>query len=319
MPLLTIVIPTYNRADCLSLLLTTLADELAGLEDKVRVIIGDNASTDNTPSVTAAFQNLYPSVQVLRHSRNLGPDENFCRCIDKVESRFFWIIGDDDLPKTSVLRQVVGLLEQGDPDILYLNSQWTKHIFNANDGTDVSRLTVKSLSQEAFAKQVNVWVTFISGMVVNLDRLYQLNPRLGIRRFIGTSLVQLGWILPLLKTGSRFQMVKQRCLLATGGNSGGYKLLTVFAKNFPDIMVSVLGKNSVIGDAIEHKLFWSYLPGLLWILRFGNASDFIEENVLESLIHLKKRLAYWVILLPITKLNKLFAMPFYVLSKILAR
>jgi hypothetical protein len=156
-------------------------------------------------------------------------------------------------------------------------------------------------------------------MVVNLERLYELNPELNIRQFTGTNLVQLGWILPLLMTGSKFQIANQRCILATGGNTGGYRLLAVFAKNFPDILETVCDDNLIVRNAIESKLVWCYIPGLLWMSRFGKSENFADEDILESLSSLKNRLAYWVMLLPLVKLNKFSALPFYLLSKVLAR
>ena len=48
-PLLTIGIPTYNRAKFLRRLLEQLRTELAGLDGQVEVLVSDNASTDDTP------------------------------------------------------------------------------------------------------------------------------------------------------------------------------------------------------------------------------------------------------------------------------
>lgn len=308
-PLLTLVVPTYNRAECLSLLLTTLVLELRGLEDKVDVIIGNNASTDHTPIVIEAFLKICPNAQILHHSENLGPDENFCRCIDQVQTRFFWMIGDDDLPKSGALRQIVNLLECEDADILYLNSEWMPHINSADDGEPITTLATKVLSREGFAQQVNVWVTFISGMVVNLERLYELNSGLCIRRFTGTSLVQLGWILPLLMTGSNFKIIEQRCILVTSGNTGGFKLLTVFGTNFPKIINDICSSNTRINSKIFDILAWSFMPGVIWHSRFGTSLNYLPENSIQALNPLKSSPAYWLILRPLASFNKIFALP----------
>lgn len=308
-PLLTIIIPTYNRALCLSILLKTLVVELRGLGGKVKVVIGDNASTDNTSCVVDAFLTEYPAAQILRHSENLGPDENFCRCIDQVKTRYFWLIGDDDLPKTGVLLKIVNLLEREDTDILYLNSEWMPHIENADDGEPVSILTAKVLTREDFARKVNVWVTFISGMVVNLDRLYELNPGLNTRRFTGTSLVQLGWILPLLMTGINFKIIEQRCILVTDGNTGGFKLLTVFGTNFPEIINTICASNTRVGSRIIDSLVWSFMPGVIWHSRFGGSLNYLPENSILALNPLKSSPAYWLVLRPLVSFKKIFALP----------
>lgn len=316
--LLTLVIPTYNRAKYLSLLLSTLVVELRGLEGKVRVIVGDNASPDNTPLVTQAFLAAIPTAKIQRHSENLGSDENFCRCIENVETRYYWIIGDDDLPKRGVIAKIVTLLECEDIDLLYLNSEWRPNITGADDGEPVLTLKTRVLSREKFAEQVNVWFTFISGIVVNRERLLELNPNLALRRFSGTSLVQLGWTLPLLMTGNHFKYIEQRCVLATANNTGGYKVIAVFGTNLPAIVDTVCGRSTKESNSIISRLVWSYLPVLLWVTRFGRVGDFVTENLLDSLKPLRNNSAYWLLILPMAVLPRIFALPFLLISKLLS-
>ena len=52
-PLLTIAIPTFNRAAQLRVLLEALEPQIAG-RPEVEVFVSDNASTDETPQVTAS-------------------------------------------------------------------------------------------------------------------------------------------------------------------------------------------------------------------------------------------------------------------------
>ena len=49
--LLTIAIPTYNRAALLDKQLAWLAIAIKGFESECEIIISDNCSTDNTPGV----------------------------------------------------------------------------------------------------------------------------------------------------------------------------------------------------------------------------------------------------------------------------
>lgn len=318
-PFLTIVIPTWNRAECLALLLRTLERETEGTNGQVRVIVGDNASTDATPQVTREYAGRIPGLEVLRHERNVGADENFCRCLERVATRFFWIIGDDDLPKTGVVARVLMLLRRDDPDLLHLGSEWRPHLAGPGDGTPVGDLTAVRLGSRAFAGRVNVWVTFISGMVVNFERLQRLHPAPVLRRFSGTSLVQLGWVLPLLMSGDRLFLVPQRCILATSGNTGGYKLVSVFATNLPAILDSVCGRASAQRNAVVRMLSWSYVPSLLWLTRSAQASAFAPEDIRAALEPLRPSPAYWLLMLPILNLPRAIAWVFWVTARICGR
>lgn len=312
-PLLTIIVPTYNRARCLSLLLRTLAHQLKGLHGRVEVTIGDNASTDETPDVTHTFLQEWPSAKILRHSTNVGADENFCRCVDQVTTRYFWIIGDDDLPKCGVVPALISLLERQDADILYLNSEWRPVILNAADGEPFTKFNVQTLGRDAFARAINVWVTFISGMVVNRERLYALNPGLDIRRFAGTCLVQLGWVLPLLMSGSVFKICRKPCLLATSENTGGYSLFKVFGSNFPAILDAVCGPNSRVNLVISIQLRWVYIPRLIKGTRFGKIGAFPVEDISNSLVVFKGSLAYYLGMWPLIRLPHQLALMVYAL------
>lgn len=317
--LLTIAVPTYNRCDELKLLLHTLGEELVGNEQLIELVISDNASTDGTDDAVQQFKKTFPSVRTIRHEINVGMDENFCSCLELATGCYYWMLGDDDLPKKGVIRRIVQLLLDESPDLLYLSSKWIPHISSADDSEPVTTLATKALSREDFAQQVNVWITFISGMVVNMQRLCELNPGLNTRRFTGTSLVHLGWILPLLMTGNRFQIIERHCILATSGNTGGYKLFTVFGSNFPAILSAVCGSTSLVYKAVTRSLVWSYIPKLIWISRFNNLNEFLAENTLHSLKSLKTKPAYWIVIMPIFFLPKYMAIFFLAFSKLYSR
>lgn len=280
---LSVVVPTFNRVATLKLLLDTLVTELNGLEGLVQVIIGDNASTDTTPEATAAFARGRPWVNVLRHATNVGPEENFCLCLEQVNTPYFWIIGDDDLPRAGALRALVDLLDRTQPDLVYLESRWLTHLKDNEPEDPVALLKVVQLDRLAFARRVHVWTTFISGMVVNRERFLQIKPALTTRRYMNTSLVQLGWVLNVLSAGRKFLHVTTTCVLATEGNSGGYQLVKVFADNFPRIVKDVLGSESAECRAIVFRHSVMFLPNLLWGVRFAHVGKFEMEEVVPTL------------------------------------
>ena len=54
--LLTIAIPTFNRAQLLDKHLTWLAQAIKGFEDDCEILVSDNCSTDNTQEVIQKWQ-----------------------------------------------------------------------------------------------------------------------------------------------------------------------------------------------------------------------------------------------------------------------
>ena len=118
--LLTIAIPTYNRSARFERQLGWLARNLQGLEERCAVIISDNASLDDTQRVAETWRDGLTvrgiSVRLNRNARNIGPLGNIARCIDLSESRFTWVIGDDDDIDDGTPAWLIGRLE-ADPEL----------------------------------------------------------------------------------------------------------------------------------------------------------------------------------------------------------
>jgi len=319
-PKLTIIVPTFNRCNSLELLLCCLKSDLQPFGNDVAVYVSDNASTDATSSVLTKIQIDWPQLTIYRHATNVGPDQNFSHCVKQVRSRWFWIISDDDLPKRGVVAQILGILISQQPALIYIKSEWMNPVCSANQGEPIGLLSVINLDAISFATAVNTWLTFISGMVIDRELLVATPQGVQIDKFSGTSLVQLGWILPLLNTDGPFFFVKNRGILATSGNTGGYRVLKTFCSNFPAIINEFFGKNHKMSNAILRRHINDYLPGLIWTVRFESIGLFKAEESDEKIWQqLRKYPVYWIFLWPIANMKKNFAWPFYVTLRLISK
>ncbi|WP_052594534.1 glycosyltransferase family 2 protein [Aureispira sp. CCB-QB1] len=99
--LIDILIPTYNRSEDLIYNLTLIQEELIQhqLLDKVKVIISDNCSPDNTQAATKEFltqKNANFVVDYYRTEENIGLEKNAVHVLSKASSDFVMFLGDDD-------------------------------------------------------------------------------------------------------------------------------------------------------------------------------------------------------------------------------
>jgi glycosyltransferase involved in cell wall biosynthesis len=127
MCLLSICIPTYNRDVYLAVLLDSLAGEMAGLEDKVEVVVSDNASTDATQDLVARYRDTLP-LRYFRNEENVGAERNFLRAVEAARGEYCWLFGDDERLSAGALQRVVGILEGQHPDLLIVNDQTTPYV-----------------------------------------------------------------------------------------------------------------------------------------------------------------------------------------------
>ncbi len=119
-PFLTVAIPTFNRAAALD---RTLAVVVPQLDASARLVILDNASTDDTPAVCARHASA-GRVAVVRHSVNIGANANIVRCCEHAGPGHLWILPDDDLPDARAVATIRSVIARH-PEADYLNFHTT--------------------------------------------------------------------------------------------------------------------------------------------------------------------------------------------------
>ena len=80
-PLITIAIPTYNRAN--AYLMQALESAVNQTYRNLEIIVSDNCSTDNTETVVRGFDD--PRIRYIRQNENIGANNNFNFCIKRGE------------------------------------------------------------------------------------------------------------------------------------------------------------------------------------------------------------------------------------------
>lgn len=124
-PLLSICIPTYNRAQLLRFTLGLLVEQAAQFTELTEIVVSDNASTDDTNAVVREFQVHYPDLRLIYgcNSENIGAGRNILRATDDLATgEYGWVFGDDDGIRPGALQAILDVL-RGHPtvDLLDLN------------------------------------------------------------------------------------------------------------------------------------------------------------------------------------------------------
>ncbi len=122
-PLLSICIPTYNRAEYLEKSL----DSLVNQENfsQIEVVISDNASTDATSDVCRKFTERYPNIFYYRNEENIH-DRNFPVVLMKAHGKFRKLYNDNmiHLPESiAYLKSVVESFLSERPFLFFLHGK----------------------------------------------------------------------------------------------------------------------------------------------------------------------------------------------------
>jgi glycosyltransferase involved in cell wall biosynthesis len=117
-PLVTIAIPTYNRAGVF--LRQALESALAQTYEPLEIIVADNCSTDQTPILMQDYASD-KRVRYVRHKNNLGPHRNFNFCLDAAKGSFFLMLHDDDKIDQDFVEACIAALDQKE-DVGYVRT-----------------------------------------------------------------------------------------------------------------------------------------------------------------------------------------------------
>lgn len=104
-PIVTVCIPTYNRA---SLLKETIESVLLQTFHDFTLLIVDNASEDATEAVVGSFDDS--RINYVRNAQNIGLRGNWNRCLTLARGQYISILPDDDLMMPENLEAKIGVL-----------------------------------------------------------------------------------------------------------------------------------------------------------------------------------------------------------------
>jgi glycosyltransferase involved in cell wall biosynthesis len=105
-PRITVVIPTYNRAEWLG---GAIESVLAQSRGDFQLIVSDNASTDATADVVDRYDD--PRLSYVRLDRHVDLNTHFNRCFSRDETDYLFVLPDDDRMEPALLERAVALLD----------------------------------------------------------------------------------------------------------------------------------------------------------------------------------------------------------------
>ncbi len=298
MKLLTIYIPSYNRANSLLKQL----DAINNFRDKTKfkVVVNDNCSTDVKGYKEVQDYCFRNSFVYNRNEINIGADANiFNGFLNSFDSEYIWILSDDDLLKKDAIEKIITILEKNDLDILFFTH------------SKIDKLEVKIWSQRDFFEN-NIktadGATLISNVIYKSNSIKNLIPK-GFQ-YIYTHFVHLAILIDLFKDkeiniarieSSQFFIPDTN--LPPPEGSGGYD-----HSYFGFVLLGELFEQDIKKEFInDWTNFWSLRH---WHRMYKNgqpngiyAKSYIKEN-LNFLNFFRVKLLFWEIFSPLYELIK---------------
>jgi glycosyltransferase involved in cell wall biosynthesis len=101
--LVTIAIPTYNRAE--GFLTSAIKSAVEQTYRNLQIIVSDNCSIDNTEDIVTGFKDH--RILYYKHNINIGANNNFNFCVEQARGRYFLLLHDDDMIDTDFVERCI--------------------------------------------------------------------------------------------------------------------------------------------------------------------------------------------------------------------
>lgn len=93
-PLVSVLIPVYQRETFISQTIECVLKQTYG---NIEIVIVDNASSDHTYDICRVYADKSSSIRLYKNDKNIGPVNNWRRCLELAKGKYAKILWSDDL------------------------------------------------------------------------------------------------------------------------------------------------------------------------------------------------------------------------------
>lgn len=310
--ILSICIPTYNRADILDCTLSHLVNETAFLEGKVEICISNNASTDHTEEVVMKYIAQFND-GIIYHKNKKNTeiiDGNFPIVAQLASGTFIKFLNDYAYFRPEELDKMINLIEQSieKKELLFFSNG--NIIENNNEFIFCNNFN-------EFVSNASYWTTWVLCAGFWKEDFDKIQNR---DRFIDKFMWCPDNYFKLVYSGRKTIIYnKSFCEIQNLKSKGGYNPFFVFGINYLSLYMEYLDNhmlNKNIYKKEKYKLFRHYLLNLYYLYVIAKSKDnfsFNNTNAFKNLLvnykfnlYFYLGIGYKYIYYQFTKIYKLF-------------
>ena len=231
MPILSICIPTKNRAKYLDYTLTSIVRQKRFIEtDDVEVIVSDNGSTDNTEEVCKKFPIYYTKMD----EPTFRAEPNFLNVLKYGTGDFLKLHNDNMLVDNGGLDKMIEVID------IWKASLPAPVLFFANNSNFTKQNTIKYVGFDPFIANVSYMCTWIGGFGIwkgdlpSMEKIFLRNK--------DTLLCQVDMLREMISVWNRDVVVCNKFIFGDMNvKKGGLNIAEIFGQNYLNLIVDYVG------------------------------------------------------------------------------
>ena len=238
--LLSICIPTFNRAEYLNTALLSIVEQ-PWFSERCEIIISDNHSTDNTQNIVEVFLEKYKNIRYYRNETSIGADRNFLRLLSLGQGKYLKLHSDKACFYENKLTDLIKYLDKVDNSVVFI----------LNEHNDlINRGIIECSNLDEFVRLISFWSTWMGGIILKNEKYQALKNK---DRAIGSNLVQTDIMFRLLSDCGPSLIINEKLQYEQEVElKGGYNLFEVFVSNYLGFYQQYL-KTGILSYKTYHK------------------------------------------------------------------
>lgn len=271
-PILSICIPTYNRANILEKTLENITNQYC-FDNRSEIIVSDNCSTDNTKEIVLKYSQKFQNIKYYCNQENIGFDKNMKRSLDLANGIFIKPFNDYILFKEDTLNHILNTIEgniKNKPVIFFLN-QLTKGKYKIIECNNLNEFVLKT----------SFWACWLSSMGIWKNEYDAISNK---NKYIGMEFFHYHLLLEYINTKNKI-IIDNNDLFHNQQvpNKGGYNFFKIFTTNYLYIL-NLFAQNKAITSRTykkeKEKLFKNHLLNYYIFLKLKKKFSFDTSNAL---------------------------------------
>lgn len=237
-PILSICIPTRNRANLLNYTLSSIVRQkrFTGTND-VEIIVSDNGSTDSTQEVCKNFPVKY--VKMTPSSERA--EYNYLNVLKHGSGTFFKLHNDNMLVKDGGLDEMINVIN------IWKAQLPVPVIFFANNPDPSNPYMVQCKDFDSFITHASYMCTWIGGFGIWKGDLPEIEKM--FLRNVDTRLCQVDMLREMIKIWNREAIICNKFMFPNiDVSKGGFNIAEIFGQNYLNLIADYIGWETFRGE-----------------------------------------------------------------------
>ncbi|MGN0030429.1 MAG: glycosyltransferase family 2 protein [Candidatus Gastranaerophilaceae bacterium] len=309
-PLLSICIPTYNRAELLEQTIESIVVEKVFQNTfDVEIVISDNCSSDKTQEICNKYVQEFPNKIIYnRESNNIGADNNFTKVLSLANGKLLKLNNDKCMFLPGALDIILQFIKNNlkEKNILFF-SNGVQNFYKEDSCNEEYYICHNINDLLNIASHRITWIGAFSIWKEDFENYKDFQTGISLQ------LLQTKILLEFLEQNRKIIVSKDNLLrVLPTNNNGGYNPAKIFGVNYLNILIAKYYKNGTLNKKVYEREKYNTLKLINQLyFDYKKRYTYIKDGYFKYLLPIYYSNLYFYIFFVISYLKEILA-PIYI-------